>query len=306
VHADVRYVGLFLLQFGDIFLGSPLLGTRSWLLIDNLVGFEMQMVVKKGLLAAAAVLGMSGFAAAADMAVKAVAPAPYLYDWSGIYVGGVVGGAWGTHDLSNTGLGIVGTILGSPVVQTNKPSAFIGGVEIGSRYQFGKLVVGWEGDVTWGDINNTSTLANAGPLLPGAFNRSLSTSVNWTGTGTATIGIAHNNWLLYGKAGAAVENVSYTENVNANIPALGIAGNVFSGTGSDKNRVGWTVGTGIEWAFWQNWSVKAEYDYLDFGNRNVAINGSALGVPLQLGLQDNNHVNQFKAGLNYKFMPNFW
>ena len=69
---------------------------------------------------------MSGFAAAADMAVKAVAPAPYLYDWSGIYVGGVVGGAWGTHDLSNTGLGIVGTILGSPVVQTNKPSAFIG------------------------------------------------------------------------------------------------------------------------------------------------------------------------------------
>jgi outer membrane immunogenic protein len=301
VHADVRYVGLFLLQFGDIFLGSPLLGTRSWLLIDNLVGFEMQMVVKKGLLAAAAVLGMSGFAAAADMAVKAVAPAPYLYDWSGIYVGGVVGGAWGTHDLSNTGLGIVGTLLGSPVVQTNNPSAFIGGVEIGSRYQFGKLVVGWEGDVTWGDINNTSTLANAGPLLPGAFNRSLSTSVNWTGTGTATIGIAHNNWLLYGKAGAAVESVSYTENVVAG------GATVFSGTGNDKNRVGWTVGTGIEWAFWQNWSVKAEYDYLDFGNRNVAINGTVAGVlPLQLGLQDSNHVNQFKAGLNYKFMPNFW
>ena len=117
----------------------------------------MQMVVKKGLLAAAAVLGMSGFAAAADMAVKAVAPAPYLYDWSGIYVGGVVGGAWGTHDLSDPGLGIVGTLVGAPVVQTNNPSAFIGGVEIGSRYQFGKLVVGWEGDVTWGDINNTST-----------------------------------------------------------------------------------------------------------------------------------------------------
>ena len=82
---------------------------------------------------------------------------------------------------------------------------------------------------------------------------------------------------------------------------------VFGGTGSDKNRVGWTVGTGLEWAFWQNWSAKVEYDYLDFGNRNVAINGSVLGVlPLQLGLQDNNHINQFKAGLNYKFMPNFW
>jgi outer membrane immunogenic protein len=259
-------------------------------------------MVRIFLLSTIAVFGFAGVAAAADMPLKAVAPAPYVYDWSGIYVGGVVGGAWGTHDLSSPSLGIVGTLVGVPVVQTNNPSAFIGGVEIGSRYQFGKLVVGWEGDVTWGDVKNTSTVAFGAPLLPaGSLTRSLTTNINWTGTGTATVGIAHNNWLLYGKAGAAVENVSYTENFSI----VGIP--VFGGTGSDKNRVGWTVGTGLEWAFWQNWSVKAEYDYLDFGNRNVAINGSVLGVlPLQLGLQDNNHINQFKAGLNYRFMPNFW
>jgi outer membrane immunogenic protein len=259
-------------------------------------------MVRKALLSASAILVMSGVAMAADMSmpVKAVAPA-YVYDWSGIYLGGVIGGGWDNHDLSDPGLGIVGTILGVPVTQTNKGSGFIGGVEIGSRYQFGKLVVGWEGDVTFGDINNTSTTTNGGPLGAGFLSRSLSTSVNWTGTGTATVGIAHNNWLLYGKAGAAVENTNYTETFSA----LGTT--VFSGTGSDKNRVGWTVGTGIEWAFYQNWSVKAEYDYLDFGNHNVAINGSVVGVlPLQLGLQDTNHINQFKAGLNYKFMPNFW
>jgi hypothetical protein len=61
----------------------------------------------------------------------------------------VVGGAWGTHDLSSPSLGVVGTLVGVPVLQTNNPSSFIGGVEVGSRYQFGKLVVGWEGDVTW-------------------------------------------------------------------------------------------------------------------------------------------------------------
>jgi outer membrane immunogenic protein len=259
-------------------------------------------MLKKALLGASAILGMSGLAVAADMPLKAVAPAPYVYDWSGIYIGGVVGGAWGTHDLSSPGLGIVGTLVGVPVLQTNNPSAFIGGVEVGSRYQFSKLVVGWEGDVTWGDLNNTSTVAFGAPLLPaGSLTRSLTTSINWTGTGTATVGVAHNNWLLYGKAGAAVESVDYT----TNIAALGVP--VFGGTGSDKNRVGWTVGTGLEWAVWQNWSVKAEYDYLDFGNRNIAINGTFIGgVPLQFGLQDNNHINQFKAGLNYKFMPNFW
>ena len=53
---------------------------------------------------------------------------------------------------------------------------------------------------------------------------------------------------------------------------------MFSGTGSDNNRVGWTVGTGIEYALWNSWSVKVEYDYLDFGTRNVAINGSILGL----------------------------
>jgi outer membrane immunogenic protein len=258
-------------------------------------------MLKKVLLSTSAILGMSGLAIAADMPLKAVAPAPYVYDWSGIYVGGVVGGAWGTNDLSDPGLGIVGTLVGAPVVQTNNPSAFIGGVEVGSRYQFGKLVVGWEGDALWGNMNATSTTSFSGPVAPGAvFPRSLSTSTNWTATGTAVVGVAHNNWLLYGKAGAALESTSYTENTSvAGVP-------LFGGTGTDNNRVGWTVGTGIEWAFYQNWSIKAEYDYLDFGNHNVAINGSFLGVGVQPGLQDNNHINQFKAGLNYRFMQNFW
>jgi outer membrane immunogenic protein len=43
-----------------------------------------------------------------------------------------------------------------------------------------------------------------------------------------------------------------------------------------QDRVGWTVGTGIEWGLWQNWSVKAEYDYIDFGYGNLLIR-SALG-----------------------------
>ena len=80
-------------------------------------------MVRKVLLSASAILVMSGVAMSADMGmpVKAVAPA-YLYDWSGIYIGGVIGGAWGTHDLSDPGLGIVGTILGVPVTQTNNAS----------------------------------------------------------------------------------------------------------------------------------------------------------------------------------------
>ena len=36
-----------------------------------------------------------------------------------------------------------------------------------------------------------------------------------------------------------------------------------------ENRLGWTAGVGVEWALWDDWSVRLEYDYYGFGTRNV-------------------------------------
>jgi outer membrane immunogenic protein len=254
--------------------------------------------MQRQLLAGVALVAMAGSAFAADMPLKAVAPVA-VYDWSGTYIGGVVGGAWGTNDISDPGLGIVGTLLGVPVIQTVNSSGFIGGIEGGSRYQISKLVVGWEGDITWGGLNSTNTTSFTGPLIGVPFTRSLTADTKWVATAVSTVGIAHNNWLLYGKAGVAWESVKCTDNWSV----VGIP--LFGGTGSDT-RTGWTVGTGIEWAFYNNWSIKAEYDYMDFGTKNVAINGSLLGLGIQAGIQDNNHINQVKAGLNYRFMSDLW
>ena len=40
---------------------------------------------------------------------------------------------------------------------------------------------------------------------------------------------------------------------------------------ASKTRAGWTVGGGVEWAFSQNWSTKIEYDFYDFGTRDVTL-----------------------------------
>jgi opacity protein-like surface antigen len=72
---------------------------------------------------------------------------------------------------------------------------------------------------------------------------------------------------------------------------------LFSGTG-EQTRAGWTVGTGVEWGLWNNWSVKVEYDYLDFGKSNVATT--------MFGIQNSNHINEVKAGLNWRILPNLW
>jgi outer membrane immunogenic protein len=253
---------------------------------------------------------MAGSAFAADMPLKA--PPPVLaYDWSGFYIGGVIGGGWTRTDSSDPGLGLVGTLLGVPVVQTTDSSSFIGGITGGDRYQFGKLVIGWEADMVWGDMNGTSTTTFS--PFPALFTvtRSLTADTKWAGTATSTVGIAHDRWLIYGKAGVAWAKTDYTDVWGLNIAGLGGIG-LFSGTGSTSgsNQVGWTVGTGVEWAIWNNWSIKAEYDYLDFGNKTVAINGTILpGViafPASFGLENTQHINQFKFGLNWHIMPNIW
>jgi outer membrane immunogenic protein len=67
---------------------------------------------------------------------------------------------------------------------------------------------------------------------------------------------------------------------------------------ASETRVGWTLGAGVEWAVWDNWSVKLEYDYLDFGNRAVAFNDPVLG-PATINLSQ--RISEVKFGVNYRF-----
>ena len=154
---------------------------------------------------------------------------------------------------------VTSSLVGVPVIQTTDNSGFIGGIEGGDRYQFGKLVIGWEADMVWG--NNSSTSISSFSPVPGLFtvSRALTADTKWVGTATSTVGIAHDRWLIYGKAGVAWAKTDYTDNWVANVTGVG-AVPVFSGTGttSNSNQVGWTVGTGVEWAIWNNWSIKAE------------------------------------------------
>ena len=67
---------------------------------------------------------------------------------------------------------------------------------------------------------------------------------------------------------------------------------------ASETRLGWTIGTGIEWAVWENWSVKLEYDYLDFGNTTVTFNDAVLG-PATISVSQ--RISEVKFGVNYRF-----
>jgi len=64
------------------------------------------------------------------------------------------------------------------------------------------------------------------------------------------------------------------------------------------------VGAGVEWAFWQNWTAKFEYLYIDFGNNGSNLNGVVFTTPPGNTVSfTTGHLtdNVVRAGVNYKF-----
>ena len=207
---------------------------------------------------------------AADMSVKAppmIMPAP-VYNWTGFYIGANLGGAWASGTLSND-------VTGGSVSASH--SGFIGGGQLGYNWQFGNFVLGGE----W--LFDGTGLSASGT----AGNFSASANTDWVSTLTARFGWSFGNMLWYGKAGGAwVQNSATATFTN---PATGI---VTQASGSRTNS-GWTVGTGVEWAFTPNWIGRLEYDHIGLDNWNVN------GLFNQFSIH--REINMFTAGLSYKF-----
>ena len=73
---------------------------------------------------------------------------------------------------------------------------------------------------------------------------------------------------------------------------------------SSSQTVGWTAGGGIEYAFSNSWSVKAEYLYLDFGDVTASAGGGVSGLGLDsasVGVTSHLTANIVRVGLNYQF-----
>ena len=114
-------------------------------------------------------------------------------------------------------------------------------------------------------------------------------TTDFLSSATARLGYAWDRWLWYIKGGAAWAGDKYS--------AFGL----FVGTPYDfeglETRLGWTVGAGVEWALWDDWSLKLEYDCYGFGNRNVTFIDATSG---NSGLEDvRQTIQTVKVGLNF-------
>jgi outer membrane immunogenic protein len=98
-----------------------------------------------------------------------------------------------------------------------------------------------------------------------------------------------DNVLPYLTGGLAV---GWLHGQDADVPASGAFG---AGT---RTVVGWTVGGGVEAMFNQKWSARAEYLYVDFGNRTV-FNDNVGGAIFPESLRYTTSI--LRVGVNYRF-----
>jgi outer membrane immunogenic protein len=273
--------------------------------------------MKSVILAAALSIVGTGSLFAADLAAYK-APPPAVYDWTGLYFGGHIGGAWdemrfsdpstyNTYDLCCNATHLA--FLSGPGNLKSTSDSFLGGLQGGANYQIGRLVLGTELEYSWAHLRTSV----AGPFANNILNTTLfgqetfSSSSNWIGMATTRLGLARDNWLFYGKAGAAWIDPNYTLTASNNTAVASVA----SSAGSlSETHVGWTVGTGIEWAFASNWTAKLEYDYTDFGTWSASIptggvNNTVGPFSANEAVSVRQNLSEVKFGVNYKLAPGF-
>src|SRR5262249_53661984 len=134
--------------------------------------------------AASALLAMAMAANAADVGAGSptYVPPPFYgpppFSWSGFYLGGNFGAAWGQNTVSDSFLGLSFGSLGNN-------GSFIGGGQVGLNYQLGNFVFGAEADMDGVAKTNNTT---SGVLAPGIGTIQVSSNSRWIATVAGRLG----------------------------------------------------------------------------------------------------------------------
>ena len=247
-----------------------------------------------------ALLSAGGGALAADMPVKAVAPAAQVYSWTGCYLGAQVGAAQSNATWKYNGLNPYNASLPTPPTGTlvvpeerfTQWKMLIGG-QVGCNWQVnGPWVVGVE--AAWNAKAMNVSRDNNFPEFTG-FPHIVTTEISSIASLTGRVGYAVTpDWLYYVKGGVAFAKIETAGNVT---PAGFFD---FEMWNDSKWHAGWTVGGGVEYRLFRNVTIGGEYNYYRFGDKDHL---GALSAPVTpanfVNTTVNADVHTFMAKINF-------
>ena len=264
-----------------------------------------------------AALMLGSPAQAADMPLKAPPmAAPVMYNWTGFYIGGHIGGAWADRNGHDRFDGNRCFWDGQVCFDNNdfgrNDGRFIVGGQVGFNYQINQWVWGVEGQIsaiTSHDHDNPCGFFTWG-TGPSAIRDHMFNCDNrgdWVATIAARLGVTFGqtgNWLLYVKGGAAFADARFGVRLRDDC-IWDWCNSTFAFRDNNDTRTGWMVGVGLEYGAWGNWSWKLEYNFMDFGHRNIHFDNAVMSCECTIvrDLDADLRVNVVKFGLNYRFAP---
>lgn len=224
--------------------------------------------------------------------------------WAGFYLGGNIGLAIGRNPAR-----AANNLPTSPPDLSDQfhlsPFGAVGGGQIGYNWQPGQnWLFGIEADLQASGQEDARACVDGCVVRPPMFisqQENLTQRLRWFGTLRARAGWTSGAVLYYATGGFAYGNVATDMNV------------LYSGDGRSstavgsfsQNKLGWTIGGGIETQLAGNWSGKVEYLYMDLGSVSgrTRLTGDLITPPAGGGFFEfsnavRNHV--VRVGLNYK------
>jgi outer membrane immunogenic protein len=267
----------------------------------------MGRVMKRSVLAAAAVLALAGGASAADLlggpfsSTPKVATAP-VFSWTGFYVGVNAGYVWTDNEAVLASV-YPGGVLEIDVRNRTLPTKVsiesdgaLAGVQAGYNVQIGALVVGVEADASLTAATDKATYSAPDLFLfYGAMTHSTFRSeLDALGTLRARAGLAFDRALFYATGGFAVGEV--TNGFDVNIP--GFYANNWS---HRRTEWGWAAGAGLEYALWNNLTAKVEYLYYNLGDETIRYTDPPYFGVEYIDYKFKHEGSIVRAGVNYKF-----
>lgn len=222
--------------------------------------------------------------------VTSLTASVYANNWVGYYVGGNLGLSFNYNQLKSHHLGFT-----NPNEECNKNSNFTTltpGIQGGYLTQYSSsYLIGLDADLRI-NTRQKNTLDCRSAFNPNIYDRFIvKNQLQGAIKARAGYPIKWNeyNFLPYLTTGVSVATIDlkYKNEIDDHYSRNTIS-------------LSWLVGAGVEWTVNQNWSLRAEYSYINYGNT------TKLRISNLYGLIDSNGVgrvalssNKFIVGFNY-------